>query len=79
MIFTSVLLSAIVLGNVLAAPPTSDKRRSSTQLLTDINIIQTYWGQVGASRLLPAMRSNVDIPEPFRSDRITTALHPTLV
>ncbi|KAG8871404.1 hypothetical protein FRB97_008719 [Tulasnella sp. 331] len=45
MIFT-VLFSALVIGSGSAAPATSDKRRTSTQLLTDITVIQTYWGQI---------------------------------
>lgn len=61
MILTTVLLSALVLGSAAAAPTNSDKRRSSTQLLTDINVIQTYWGQVDALLSLTATRSSADL------------------
>lgn len=52
MLITTTLNVLAVLAGLTSAAPAEKKR--STQLLTDINVIQNYWGQIRPYNNSPA-------------------------
>lgn len=74
--YTSSIVTILAsVGASVAAPARPLQPRQSSSLLTDINVIQTYWGQVRWISL-----GFVSGPHPSldRSAHTTTVLRPTL-